>query len=94
VAIVRIEGVGFELDDAREFAARARRQTTGPRSHRMTAWITLAAQIDQRVEDCGVDLLPLTDNEKQAAIAVLDEWRPSRDAPAAVAELRRRLTHG
>jgi hypothetical protein len=94
VATVRIEGIEFDLDAAAEFAERARRQTTSPRSQRMTAWITIAAQIDQRIEDGGGDLLPLTENERTAAIAVLDEWQRDRAArPSAVDELYR-LTSG
>ena len=46
------------------------------------------AQIDQRVQNGGGNLLPPTDNEKTAALAVLDEWRRGRATrPWAVDEL-------
>jgi hypothetical protein len=89
VATVRIEGVAFEPDDAAEFAERTRRYV-GAMPVALSPGIALAVQIEQRIAEGGGDVT-LTEEEKRAALAVVDEWRQSRAAPDAVRELHRLL---
>jgi hypothetical protein len=86
VATVRIEGIAFELDDAAELARRARRYSTGASLPGLTPGSALAVQVETRVATGGGDVT-LNDEEKLAAFAVVDEWRQSEAAPAAVRQL-------
>jgi hypothetical protein len=90
MATVRVEGVEFKHGDARELARRARRYSTGGSLGGLTPGESLAVQLEQAVDEGGGSVT-LADEEKVAAAAVVDEWRQSRDAPAAAADLRRVL---
>jgi len=83
--IIRVEGVPFDVHDAREFAWRTRRY------HHPTAALggamCLADQLDECIWQCGGELLPLTNEEKVAASAALYEWRHSRGRPETVETL-------
>jgi hypothetical protein len=89
MATVRVEGVEFQLDEAREFVRRAKLYQRGTSEGGLSPGNTLAVQIEKAVDEGGGPVEPLTDEEKLAASAVADEWQQNRDAPAAVRNLRR-----
>lgn len=86
MSVIRVAGVEFTLDDAKEFARRIRLYSTGETFGGLTPGRALAAQIDQRIYEGGGDVT-LTDTEAQAAAAVLDEWRQTSGPPDAVTTL-------
>jgi hypothetical protein len=88
---VGVEGVPFDVEDAREFGERTRRYQ---HPTALAGAASLAAQLEERVEQGGGDLLPLTNEEKIAASAVLGEWRQSSGRPDAVDTLYRLLAPG
>jgi hypothetical protein len=61
---VGVEGVPFDVEDAREFGERTRRYQ---HPTALAGAASLAAQLEERVEQGGGDLLPLTNEEKIAA---------------------------
>ena len=91
MATVRVEGVLFQLDEASEFARRAMLYSRGTAEAGLSPAHALAVQLETAVDEGGGLVPPLNDEEKVAALAVVDEWCQSRDAPAAARNLRRVL---
>jgi hypothetical protein len=89
---VRIEGVPFTLDQAREFARRTR-ICVGVNAEAMTPGTALAVALEHAVENGGGRLHDPSDEEVRAALAVIDEWLQSSSAPRnALLDLRRVLS--
>jgi hypothetical protein len=96
VEVIRIEGVAFKVEDAEEFAERARAYDTahppppegeyreGP------AW-WFAFSIEKCIEDEGDFEVPVTREKIAPVFAVLEEWVQSREAPDAARTLHRAL---
>jgi hypothetical protein len=80
---VRVEGVEFALDDAREFARRATLYSGGATRTTPTPGSALVVLLNHRIDEGGGSVT-LTDEEARAAVAVLDEWRQKRERPDAV----------
>jgi hypothetical protein len=92
-SIVSIAGVAFELADASAFAVRARRYSTGQSLPGLSPGEALATQLEQRVGQGG-GVVTLSDAEKEAAAAIVAEWRSEADAPASVGTLYYALAPG
>jgi hypothetical protein len=91
VEVIRIEGVEFALEDAREFVERVLiyGQANQPMSPERSRAFALAMQIEVCLRDQGS--LDVRLDEKVVASAVLDEWLQSGDAPEAARPLYRAL---
>ena len=87
---IRIEGVEFELEDAREFYERALAYAAAspPMSPERQRAVALAGQIRACLWEKGSEV---TLWEKPAASTVLAEWVQSDDAPDAARTLYRIL---
>lgn len=86
--VVRIEGVEFEFEDAREFKERA--LIYGLANQPMSPETSLAFALGMLIEVClrdngGLDVR--LEDEKVVASAVLNEWLQSGDAPEAARTL-------
>jgi hypothetical protein len=90
VATVHIEGVPFSAEDAQEFAQRTRTYV-GANPELLTPGEALAVQVEHGAAEDGDFVLQLTEEEKQAAAAVLQDWRRDEDCPAAARALYARL---
>jgi hypothetical protein len=85
VEVIRIEGVWFKVEDAREFAERALIYDLINDPQPAGAAEGLAFTIQRCISD-DFDAT-LHEQEKVAVFAVLDEWLQSRDAPDAARTL-------
>jgi hypothetical protein len=96
VATVRIDGVEFELEDAREFFERTLIYVEAqPRmSPEVQLAVALALQIHGCLRDKVCSDVTLWEENKVVASAVLAEWIQSRGAPDAAQALHRVLTPG
>ena len=93
VATVHIEGVPFSVEEAAEFATRTRTYV-GANPELLTPGEALAAQLEHRAAEYGDVVVELTDEEKAAAAAVLQDWRRAPDVPAAARALYAALAPG
>jgi hypothetical protein len=92
-SIVLIAGVAFELADASAFAVRARRYSTGKSLPGLSPGEALATQLEQLVSQGGGPA-KLSDAEKEAAAAIVAEWRGKSGAPASAGALYYALASG
>jgi hypothetical protein len=90
LATVHIEGIPFSVEEAAEFATRTRTYV-GANPELLTPGEALAAQLEHRAAEYGDVVVDLTDEEKAAAAAVLQDWRRSPDVPDAARALYARL---
>jgi hypothetical protein len=82
VGVVRVEGVPFELDDAAEFARRAKASSAGASKAGLSARAALAIQIEECVSRGGGDA-KLEEQERVEALGVIEEWLQYEAAPKA-----------
>jgi hypothetical protein len=93
VEVIRIEGVWFKVEDARDFAQRARIYAAvhPPPPEVVYRDGPFAFRIENCVKEEGAFDVIVFESEKVAVLAVLDEWVQSRGAPDAARTLHRAL---
>ncbi len=92
--VIRIEGVWFKVEDAREFAQRARIYAAvhPPPPEVVYRDGPFAFRIENCIQEGGAFDVIVFESEKVAVLAVLDEWVQSRGAPDAARTLHSALT--
>jgi hypothetical protein len=91
VEAIRIEGVWFRVEDAREFAKRAQIYgETEPWEFGPAKAFALSIEIC--IKQQGAFDLRVSPEKKTAVVAILEEWLQNRDAPDATGTLYRALT--
>ena len=95
MAVIRIDGVEFEREDAREFYERVvvyfEAGPPSPGNPETQRAVALAGQIHACLRDKDCFDVTLWDETKVVASAVLAEWVQSHDAPDAARTLHRAL---
>ena len=91
--VIRIEGVWFKVEDAREFAQRARIYAAVHPPPPEVVYLDgpFASRIENCIQEKGAFDVIVFESEKVAVLAVLDEWVQSRGAPDAARTLHRAL---